>query len=66
MSGQRLKSLYARLMGFLLSRTQGGAALVEYTLIIGLVALAAVGAAFLLGGFISQDFNNTAQNGFGP
>jgi Flp pilus assembly pilin Flp len=46
-------------------RDERGAALVEYSLILGFVVIAAVGVALLIGGFVSQDISNTAR-GFGP
>lgn len=46
-------------------RSERGAALVEYTLIVGFVALVCVAALLLIGGYVSQDLTNTAK-GFGP
>lgn len=49
------------------SRVRGddaGAALVEYSLILGFVVIAGVAMLLLIGGYVSGDMTNTAQ-GFG-
>lgn len=76
MSRTRLTQLHHALVGVLNSvhavttaarerRSERGAALVEYTLLVGLVALVAVAAVMLIGGGVTNDLNNTAR-GFGP
>jgi Flp pilus assembly pilin Flp len=47
------------------ARAESGAALVEYSLILGLVVIAGIAALLLIGGHVSQDLSNTAR-GFGP
>lgn len=45
-------------------RDDAGAALVEYSLILGFVVLAGVALLLLIGGYVSGDMTNTAR-GFG-
>lgn len=76
MSRDRLRELHRSLITVLTSlfavrpdsrpdRSDRGAALVEYTLILGFVVIVCVAALLLLGGYVSQDLANTAR-GFGP
>jgi len=76
MSRDRLRRLHEVLLRTLMSfmvvrddgrarRTEDGAAIVEYALILGMVVVAGLGALLLIGGHVSQDIGNTAQ-GFGP
>ena len=46
-------------------RGQDGASMVEYALLLGLVAVVAIGALVLLGGSVSNIVNNTG-NDFRP
>lgn len=46
-------------------RGETGAALVEYSLILGFVVIAGIALILLIGGYVSGDLSNTAR-GFAP
>ncbi|HET6811194.1 MAG TPA: hypothetical protein VFH50_09315 [Acidimicrobiales bacterium] len=70
----RLRKLRSAVIGFLASlmvarpvrarRSETGAALVEYSLILAFVVIAGLAMLLLIGGYVSGDMTNTAR-GFG-